>query len=336
MPLLQLQLDHCELLGGEEGLAAALLLLPWLQHLSITECTSDDDCDLVVSSEVVQGLHQLTYLELEYGMLHDERGLNHLSGLQDLRLLFDERLNIDTDMLPSPQQLTRLQLRYVEREVLVPPAVLAGRTSLRHLEVDCTIDGGSAGVTELLSHLPQLQQLTHLSLDCSLKAIAPAAAYSALTASSNLRHLDVSQCTLPAGVWQYVFPAGRRLPELLDLGVAHVRTPSGRAEAPDCSRLVSCCPGLRTLRMMRLQYSKELLAALTGLSSLRRLYLSPADGSTQGLEVVSQLTRLQQLYLMNIREPHGLTLHLTRLRELTDLVFGVNYDSMQCKVRVAV
>lgn len=179
MPLQQLQLDNCELLDGEQGLAAALLLLPWLQHLSVTEGTSVDDCDLVVSSEAVQGLHQLTYLELVYGMLHDGHRLDHLSGLQDLRLLFDDRLNIDTDMLPSPQQLTRSQLRYVEREVLVPPAVLAGRTSLRHLEVDCTIDGGSAGVTELLSHLPQLQQLTHPSLDCSLTAIAPAAAYSA-------------------------------------------------------------------------------------------------------------------------------------------------------------
>lgn len=77
--------------------------------------------------------------------------------------------------------------------------------------------------------------------------------------------------------------------------------------------------------MMGLQYSKELLAALTGLSNLCRLYLSPADGSTEGLEVVSQLTGLQQLYLMNIREPHGLTLQLTRLRELTDLVFGVDF-----------
>jgi hypothetical protein len=43
MPLLQLHLDHCGLIDGDEGLAAALLLLPRLEHLSITECSSGGD-----------------------------------------------------------------------------------------------------------------------------------------------------------------------------------------------------------------------------------------------------------------------------------------------------
>jgi hypothetical protein len=38
LPVKQLQLSHCLLLDGPEGLAAALSLLPGLQHLSIRHC----------------------------------------------------------------------------------------------------------------------------------------------------------------------------------------------------------------------------------------------------------------------------------------------------------
>ena len=80
----------------------------------------------------------------------------------------------------------------------------------------------------MLSHLQDLQQLTHLTLRGVLRkgwgttdsAEPPATAYAALTASSKLQHLDISSSKLPAGVWQHVFPPSRQLPHLhiLDLG----------------------------------------------------------------------------------------------------------------------
>jgi hypothetical protein len=152
----------------------------------------------------------------------------------------------------------------------------------------------------------ELQQLTYLNLECSLEATAPAAAYSALTASSKLKHLNVNRCMLPTGVWQHVFPAGRQLPHLqeLDVGYCTVHTSEdlAAAAAPEGSRLVSCCPALRSLQMQQLQYSAELLAPLTGLSGLHELYMRPANESPEGLEVVYQLTGLRLLQMRDFSD----------------------------------
>jgi hypothetical protein len=105
-------------------------------------------------------------------------------------------------MLSGAHHLTRLELDNVSIE----PGILSDKTRLQHLELaapgtmGCDIVGGSDGVQELLGHLQAMQQLTRLNLGRSLKATAPAAAYSALTASSKLQHLDLCDSRLPAGV----------------------------------------------------------------------------------------------------------------------------------------
>jgi hypothetical protein len=122
--------------------------------------------------------------------------------------------------------------------------------------------GDSAVIALLLSHLLHQQQLSHLNLSSSLRCRQPshsAAAYSAVTGSSKLQHLDISGCMLPAGAWQELFPAGRQLPHLQVLDIQGILT-SVHSIAPDGSCLVSCCPGLRALRMENLQHSAELLA----------------------------------------------------------------------------
>jgi hypothetical protein len=129
------------------------------------------------------------------------------------------------------------------------------------------------------------------------------AAYSALTASSVLRHLNISAWTLPvAGVWQHVFPAGRQLPHLQSLVFAAVKQPAGSpATALDSTRLVSCCPGLQSLDMRVAQCSSELLAALPGLSVLHTLqfFVCPtSDFSTAEIVgLISQLTGLRELII---------------------------------------
>jgi hypothetical protein len=271
----------------------------------------------VICSDVVYSLQQLTFLELAYCALQDVHGLRHLTALQDLRLLLFNECTVDSSVLSGSQQLTFLQLHSANASVIIRPAVLAGKTQLQHLSVGCSIYGGSAGVTELLSHLQHMQQLTYLDLSYSLKATAPAAAYSVLTASSSSQWLDVRDCAVPAGVWQHVFPSGRLLPHLRVLHVADVHSPEGPVPAPAGSRPVSCCPGLQALSMQCLQYSSQLLAPLTGLTSLQQLRLLHDNSSAEGLEVVCKLTGVKWLELDLPDDAGELLLQLTQLQQLT-------------------
>jgi hypothetical protein len=190
-------------------------------------------------------------------------------------------------MLSGTHHLTCLKLSHCSIE----PGVLDSKTQLRRLTLaSCSMSSGIFGtpaatsMAQLLSRLQQLQHLQHLQLthmnlapsvwgaDC---ANLPTAGLSALTASSKLWHLDLSWCTLPTGVWQQLFPAGRQLPHLKSLVISYVKQSYFcYAAPPDGSLLVSCCPGLQSLDMRGLQYSAELLAPLQGLSGLHTLSLA--------------------------------------------------------------
>jgi hypothetical protein len=348
IPLQQLHLDRCTLLDGEEGLAAALLLLPKLQHLSFTRNYSSTGADLRFPSSVLQALSQLTYLEIEHNPLQDPADLQQLQGLtrlQDLRLILGA-LNIQASVLSGLQSLTRLQLHGDCQYGELQPGALEGMTQLQHLEVvSYRIDGGSAGVAELLSHLQDMQQLTYLSLRSSLHeaAIAEAASYSGLTTSSKLQHLDISSCTLPTAVWRQLFPASCQWPHLRELCLNGLRHPTGPAAAPAGSCLVSCCPGLQSLQMWGLELSTAVLAPLTGLTGLSSLRLRPvavewpavADTSSHGLDGICQLTGLRQLVVWNpSRTPNELLLQLALgLRQLTHLEYGCRHNHTRVFLR---
>jgi hypothetical protein len=208
----------------------------------------------------------------------------------------------------------------------VEPGVLAGKTLLQHLQLTHSkVPGGATGVAQLLSHLQPMPQLTHLDLQYvtweAEDRSPPAAAYAVLTASSKLQHLNLAFCTLPAGVWQHMFPTGRQLPQLQYLKVGHIKQPGGsHAPAPEGSRLVSCCPGLQSLYMEDLQYSAERLAPLSGLSVLHTLRLATDDPTAaDGMETVCQLTGLRELHLHAPCMVEGLPLQLTQLQQLTQL-----------------
>jgi hypothetical protein len=330
VPIRKLELHSCTLQDGEGGLVAALVMLPELRHLGLVGNSSLKGVSF--PSNILQTLQHLTYLETASGWLQDAGGMWPLQGLtrlQDLRLNCLGRYTIEASMLSGMAHLTRLSVGGgCGRGVVVEPGVLAGKTQLQHLElVSCSSADGSAGVAMMLSHLQDLQGLTYLSLRGSLDNIT-AADYSALTASSKLQHLDISQCTLPDDVWEHVFPAGMHpawLPHLRSLHIDRLRHPAGGpwwtvpAAGPEISHLVSCCPGLRSLDMWRLQYSATSLAALTGLSNLTELHVCPAGASTGGLAVVCQLTGLRQLHLTDPKEDERLLLQLTQLRQLTKL-----------------
>jgi hypothetical protein len=134
-----------------------------------------------------------------------------LTCLVDLRLSdlleFGDADNF-AEVMSGMHCLTRLDLNTIK----AAPGVLANKTQLQHLSLLCFARTG-VELWQLLSDLQQLQQLTHLSINVPRegndRGDPPAAAFSALTASSKLHHLDVAYWALPAGAWKHVFPAGR-------------------------------------------------------------------------------------------------------------------------------
>ena len=345
--LTQLRLSDCKL--GDSmpavALAAAMWQLPQgLQHLCIGS-SSSSTTRFDFPADVCRQLQQLTHLELtgvdvvNADADADPAGpvlqdLQALTRLVDLRLHDMEAVDITAAMLSGIRQLTRFEMSLCGSLEI---SALEGRTQLQHLALRVMLS--DVQVAQLLSHLQHMQQLTHLDLFDSFytgeDANPPGAPYSALTASSKLAHLNLSACELPAGVWQHVFPVGRQLPHLHYLNIECTLTFAGQyGIPPTCSTLVSCCPNLQLLNISYQQYSAELVATLhrlTELTGLSSLSLGDDDYTGEGMEVVCQLTGLQELAL---RFPsstlEGLLLQLTQLKQLTALTYEGHFDGA-CK-----
>jgi hypothetical protein len=351
LPLKQLRLDFCTLLDGAEGLAAALLQLPALEHLSLWCNTSAGVLDdyLRFPTAVLQQMQQLTRLELVAVTLRgpDEatpalQSLQALTRLVDLQVMCCYfKISVTASMLSGMCHLTRLTLKDVGFE----PDALAGKAKLQHVELEgCRVlPSTAAWMAELLSQLQHHTQLTHLGLmtygrgDVEGQRVPPAAACAALTASSKLQLLSIRDCRLPANVWQHLFPAGKQLLHLTSLDISFLRQlPDGAASvgqyrlaAPEGSRVVSCCPSLQSLTMSSLQFSTQQLTQLQGLSRLHTLRLSTGPGRAdtgETLQAVGQLTGLRKLGLYVDEAPMQLLItqlqQLRRLPHLTALYYG--------------
>lgn len=295
-------------LGGDpkHGLPPAALQglesLSKLQHLVL------EGVDSVAASALscVQVLQQLTFLQLEATPLKGSYVLDNtvLPGLSTLTAL--QHLHFSTHIYQSMQ-----------------PSVLAGVTGLKNLCLQrFVMAGGAAGVAELLGLLPKMQQLTHLDLSHALTQIVglesmPAAAFSALTASSNLRHLDLAEMWAPPDnvFWQHVFPANKRLMHLTKLELPFV---SAGLSTDDINNVVQCCPALQQLNLARgLQPGVDLFA----LRQLSRLTSLTVTGCTDvKTPVLAQLTQLQRLVMAGFNPETDKDLQrLTGLHQLTSL-----------------
>jgi hypothetical protein len=129
--------------------------------------------------------------------------------------------------------------------------------------------------------MARLQHLTSVILLGHGTVWPPAGpAYSALTASSKLQLLLVTDSYFPTGIWSHVFSAARKLPHLTSLilhglekyggsYVGNVRTPP-LWDAADISSLVSCCPSLCDIKRLPLQPGLHVseLHKLTALTAL--------------------------------------------------------------------
>ena len=339
-PLKELDLSDCSLLDGVEALAAVLPLLPCLQDLRcsksfgcsglgpVGDITKPPKC--FPHNSTLQKLQQLTCLSLTGYALEEPGGPQHLQRLTNLQELYLDGKAlpiVKAGMLSGLQQLVAFGLHgdnsMSSGDAVLEPDALAGMTNLQSLGVlYCKTAGGSAAVTQLMSHLQHMQQLTWLDLRGGLHddaTIAPAAAYSAVTANSKLRLLYLSDCTLPEGVWPHTFPTGRQLPDLQHLDIGQVNYPGAwpsHATIPDLSRLVSCCPGLQRLNMRGLRATAEQLAPLTGLSGLVKLHVALNGNPAAEIAMVCQLTGLEELDLSDPSDDDRLLLQLTQLKKL--------------------
>lgn len=281
-----------------------------------------------------------------------------LTALLDLRLAqaCGKSGIVTASMLSGVQQLTCLQVSNK-----FETSALAGMTRLEQLVLKgCKMTPGKAGMSQLLSVVGGMQQLTHLSLEGSLYTEPHrgmieesslefsrmdlrtfVAAFEGLTASSRLQHLDISRNFVPPGVWTHMFAEGRPLMHLrvLNLGgimnfPMHWTGPMGPRYVGhmyeqtryhlQATRLVSCCPGLQDLDLLDWVYYPELLAPLQGLSSLSRLVTGSLSVNSGAFEaVVGHLTGLKELRLLMpaARASKEDLWQLTQLQELTRLSY---------------
>jgi hypothetical protein len=162
-------------------------------------------------------------------------------------------------------------------------------------------------------------------------------------------------------VWQFVFPAARKMLQLtyLYLGDTDTYLPdtedmaaggaAGIAVRPswgaaDFTNLVSCCPGLRDIECMHLQpetHGRE-LQQLTALQSLTRLCVCygpevPFYKMSMSLDGLTAVTQLRSLLVTALGEEvtYAGVLPLTRLTALTalrlDSDWGFDCDAFESK-----
>ncbi|KAF6262417.1 hypothetical protein COO60DRAFT_1635942 [Scenedesmus sp. NREL 46B-D3] len=207
--------------------------------------------------------------------------------------------------------------------------------------------------------LPELPLSQHLELHC-IGGRAPAAAYAALTASTNLQALEIGSCCLPERMQRGTCLRRAAAAAAAELRInysgwgscfeecwrgsdAALRFDSGMASNAHClvlssqelALLVACCPGLQELSSVCLRPCRhsDCLASCSSLQPLQQLprleqllicgpWGGGPGGSSSGPEqVLRRLSGLSQLtVLSNPRFTSGSLAHLTCLTQLRRLV----------------
>lgn len=219
--------------------------------------------------------------------------------------------------LPSFAGLTALQDLHLE-DCAFDPAVLYSMHSLEHLNFALVRPKG--GLRMFFSSLRMLQTLTHVSLrDMEQQATdVPPAAYAALTSSSKLQSLYLTDVYVPAGAWQHMFPAQPQLTCLRSITLqmhGHVLAMS------DLERIVACCPNLDRLILMFLPLQPPHEPNMQCLGKLRQLCFLQVNRMQD--EVATVLPQLTNLRTLNIYMPGVISittlLQLSSLTQLTSL-----------------
>jgi len=380
--LTQLCICGCRMAGMVDKVditASDLGGLPHLQHLQLIGCTLHPEFGAVLSVLV-----KLTHLTLGWqtsGWGVSSPVLQHITCATNLRELWlpvaikGPAASSTFPSLASLQQLSFLQFKAC---VAVCPglpsglqrlavcvhdldlALLTGVAQLKHLELQvCDDCFGSSAATGRASDalLVKLADQTHLTF---LKLTAPisagsAAAYAALTASSQLQHLELVNSHNDYGAsWRDILPhlfasVDCSLPQLQLLAL---RRPGGRrfnrAEAKYCialptlgqavlARAVSCCTSLQHLDITEALSREVQLCSLLHVPNLTALLVSGIT-DRDAVQVVAQLKHLQQLEVGSGDRDGRITAaglqHLTALQHLTLLKLTGDGNSSEWPVDV--
>jgi len=324
--LTNLHLLNCTVAGGLVGLS----VLTALKELKVINTVGrSQPC---FPGSVFQHYRLLTRLELAAVSFTELHFVSCLVNLQQLIGYTNSIPNITRGLLPGglPASLRVLELW----PIVLDPVVLLGLTNLQELRLvgssnDFELAGGSA--VPLLDAIAAMQRLEELQLS-NIRCDWPppsSAAYSSLTASSNLTRLWLEGCRLPAAASERMFPPAGTLYEFImfDDDNVSIIVPWQWA---DVDRLVMHCPALRSVGL-GLESSDD-LALLTRLSALTRLdarfagepidegvFVPGAPGDIV-IETAAKFTGLRQLQL-SVAGPVDMSavLPLTALQQLTQL-----------------
>jgi hypothetical protein len=251
-----------------------------------------------------------------------------------LTLLFHNTAGaIPVATLPGIERLTALEDLVLSSCGLETSRLLCMTTGLTNLHLgEVTLDPGqvqqdgesaTAQLLQLLARLCSLRELRlHMVADKWPRQLS---LYSALTASSDLQVLSVRDCDIPGAAWAHAFPAGRKLPCLLEFAALREDDWEPQelfsVDSTVLDRLVSCAPALGKLQIAT--YQGASLAPLESLTALTALTIAPVAASPAAFcSELTTLTRLQALKVtfpdLNHDEPAGLQ-HLVPLTALTGL-----------------
>jgi hypothetical protein len=326
---------YCDITDAPEGsVIDSLSSLVHLQHLDVRamKFVANRGVECALGGFSGATLPCLQHLTAFTGWLSVEnmQQLGELSCLKQLNFAVESSIAIGPSSVPGlvfPSSLTYLcSGTGVEAGLLslVP-------SGLRALRLDEVAEGPAEGPSSLLSCMSRLQHLTQLVLECGDTLDWPPAscAYSALTASSHLVQVGWHGFELPQGAWSHVFPFKCKQLHLTCLYLSRQDEDDMAWSAAEVSNLVSCCPNLRELNGIILEYGPH-VSELQQLSALTKLHAHyPSNdwfGFEGSLEGLVTLTGLRYLRITMSHGNHDAAFHsfepLTRLTALTHLYFS--------------
>jgi hypothetical protein len=310
------------------AIARLLQRLPGLPMLAVQ--AEPPDLLQTTALHSVTAMQSLQHLSMGFGAVHSNDTLPTVlpPGLTRLELVmqnvvtrtwsggFPNQPGIQACLksLQHMQHLQELDLQLCDLD----PTVLGSSNGLRKLQLgSCDLlPRGKAGAHALLGALQGFTALQAIHLDMQVSSsnvarwVAPAH-FAALTESAHLTSLELSATDampLPRGAVRYMFPDGCSKPQLQVLSITdrcgnanHSRYACDDEAGVclkdrDISRIVSACPGLNTLQLMRVVQPGTTFNSLQGLpESFSSLSVGgQAFGDAAAVAVV-QLTQLRAL-----------------------------------------
>ena len=171
---------------------------------------------------------------------------------------------------------------------LVQP-LMCGHSCCQHCRTQLnSSDEVASEARRQTGHMTLVLRCWHSKLECTGTHVP--AAFAAITASSSLKHLDLSYSVLQpesdavqqvdsANPWPFIFPPNK---QLLHLTTLDVRFLHPQTAAEDLQACMSCCPELRELHVYQALEPGVLPHALLQLSGLTNVTAPDSHDATLG------------------------------------------------------